>query len=218
MSVKHSITDGIINKKLVWHGKLKRNWRDRCRDWKLEESKPFWSNNFSGKSANDYSVNYFCVFLGDNTKNSQLFNSLLGLFRMVLILFLRQYVSCTIVLMLWYVFRNSLYSEFFSCDGCNVCIFCSRYCLSVAYKNYHRYECYGLQRHFWSMADTDYSYLAFRMMLYGASKNFETEPESCTYGSFSNNYPFINSLETNFDSIPRPVLNEILYVSTCCKL
>lgn len=63
------------------------------------------------------------------------------------------------------------------------------------------------------MDNTDYSYLAFRMMLYGATKKFVTKVESCTYGSFSNNYPFIDSLEVNFDCIPHPVLNEILYVS-----
>lgn len=70
------------------------------------------------------------------------------------------------------------------------------------------------------MADTDYSYLALRMMLYGSTKNFSTQMDAYIYGSCSNNYPYINSLETNFEDIPRPVLNEILYVSNyiefCC--
>ncbi|KAG5898028.1 hypothetical protein JTB14_001740 [Gonioctena quinquepunctata] len=101
---------------------------------------------------------------------------------------------------------------FYTCGGCNVCIFCSRNCLRVAYKNYHRYECYGLQRHFWSMEDTDYSYLAFRMMLYGASKEFNTDIEdSSYYGSSANNYPFIYKLETNFMQMSCAKINKMLY-------
>nr|CAI5865834.1 unnamed protein product [Callosobruchus analis] len=101
---------------------------------------------------------------------------------------------------------------FYVCDGCNVCIFCSRGCLYHAYKNYHRYECYGFQRHFWSMEDTDYSYLALRMMLYGATKQFDTQPiERGSYGNFENNYPFIYTLESNFNEMMLPRVNKILY-------
>ncbi|CAH1968867.1 unnamed protein product [Acanthoscelides obtectus] len=101
---------------------------------------------------------------------------------------------------------------FYVCDGCNICIFCTRSCLFQAYKNYHRYECYGLQRHFWSMDDIDYSYVALRMMLYGASKKFDTQPEEGgMYGNFENNYPFIYALETNFKQLLLPTVNKILY-------
>ncbi|VEN37453.1 unnamed protein product [Callosobruchus maculatus] len=101
---------------------------------------------------------------------------------------------------------------FYVCDGCNVCIFCSRVCLYQAYKNYHRYECYGLQRHFWSMEDTDYSYLALRMMLYGATKQFDTQPViGGVYGHVENNYPFIYTLESNFHQMMLPRVNKILY-------
>ncbi|CAH1119781.1 unnamed protein product [Phaedon cochleariae] len=104
---------------------------------------------------------------------------------------------------------------FYTCRGCNVCIFCSRTCLSMAYKNYHRYECYGLQRHFWSMEDTDYSYMAFRLMLYGASKHFVTDiKDEMKYGNPENNYPFIYSLETNFNQLSSAQINKILYGAT----
>ncbi|KAJ8910843.1 hypothetical protein NQ315_015578 [Exocentrus adspersus] len=103
---------------------------------------------------------------------------------------------------------------FFTCEGCNVCIFCSRMCMLFAYENYHRYECYGVQRHFWSMEDTDYSYLSLRMMLYGASKKFKTNPiVGQPYGNAENNYPFISMLEYNFTELPRVKINEILYSS-----
>nr|CAH7757419.1 unnamed protein product [Callosobruchus chinensis] len=101
---------------------------------------------------------------------------------------------------------------FYVCDGCNICIFCSRSCLYQAYKYYHRYECYGLQRHFWSMEDTDYSYLALRMMLYGATKQFDTQPVIAgRFGHSGNNYPFIYSLESNFNQMMLPRVNKILY-------
>ncbi|KAJ8944130.1 hypothetical protein NQ318_013314 [Aromia moschata] len=102
---------------------------------------------------------------------------------------------------------------FFTCDGCNVCIFCSRSCLLEAYKDYHRYECYGIQRHFWSMDDTDYSYLSLRMMLYGASKKFETDRMESQYGSDKNNYPFIYELESHFSKLPWGMINKILHSS-----
>ncbi|XP_018578350.1 uncharacterized protein LOC108916553 isoform X2 [Anoplophora glabripennis] len=104
---------------------------------------------------------------------------------------------------------------FFTCDGCNICVFCSRACMMYAYTNYHRYECYGLQRHFWSMEDTDYSYLSFRMMLYGASKNFRSDSTvgQC-YGDIDNNYPFLYMLETNFHQLGIAKVNEILYKSS----
>ncbi|KAJ8981296.1 hypothetical protein NQ317_004032 [Molorchus minor] len=99
------------------------------------------------------------------------------------------------------------------CDGCNICIFCTRECLYEAYKNYHRYECYGIQRHFWSMDDTDYSYLSLRIMLYGARKKFETDPIGTCYGNKENNYPYIYKLESHFNKLSLLQINEILYSS-----
>lgn len=63
------------------------------------------------------------------------------------------------------------------------------------------------------MADTDYSYLSLRMMIYGAAQQFDSEPEDrdC-YGSTNNNYPFIYKLETNFSKFSSVKLNKILYV------
>lgn len=64
------------------------------------------------------------------------------------------------------------------------------------------------------MEDTDYSYLSLRMMLYGASKNFKSDPiVGPYYGNADNNYPFLYMLETNFHQINRAKISEILYVS-----
>nr|XP_023020375.1 uncharacterized protein LOC111508952 isoform X1 [Leptinotarsa decemlineata] len=104
--------------------------------------------------------------------------------------------------------------QFYICDGCNVCIFCSRACLIKANKEFHIYECYGFQRHFWSLDDTDYSYLSLRIMLYGASWNFRFKGgDSTVYGNKDNNYPFINKLKTNFVEMSFEHINKILYSS-----
>ncbi|CAH1113231.1 unnamed protein product [Psylliodes chrysocephalus] len=116
--------------------------------------------------------------------------------------------------------RTSLYrchhcgtscKQFYTCDSCNVCTFCSRKCLTIACKEYHVYECFGLQRHFWSMDDTDYGYISFRILLYGATKDFNTDFTNYSYGNVENNYPFIYGLESHFKDMSRTKVNKILY-------
>ncbi|XP_050518660.1 histone-lysine N-methyltransferase SMYD3-like isoform X2 [Diabrotica virgifera virgifera] len=103
---------------------------------------------------------------------------------------------------------------FYTCVTCNLCIFCSRTCYEIAYEEYHAYECDGVQRHFWPIwDDTDYSYLSLRMMLYGASRDFDASSGSSFYGNSSNNYPYIYDLETHFRDMSTEQINKVLYSS-----
>lgn len=63
------------------------------------------------------------------------------------------------------------------------------------------------------MDDTDYGYISFRILLYGATKDFNTDFTNYSYGNVENNYPFIYGLESHFKDMSRTKVNKILYVS-----
>ncbi|CAH0547822.1 unnamed protein product [Brassicogethes aeneus] len=96
--------------------------------------------------------------------------------------------------------------EYVQCHHCTVVIYCSKSCLVTANNEYHKYECYGFQRHFWSMENTDHSYLSFRMML--KSMGIAKKPKG------QHIFPEINTLESNFSKFSVSNLNRILYKIT----
>ncbi|XP_060520395.1 uncharacterized protein LOC132698389 isoform X2 [Cylas formicarius] len=109
----------------------------------------------------------------------------------------------------------NLCSDCFICSDCKITLFCSEDCKSKAYYEFHQYECDGFQRHYWPMKETDYSYMAFRMMLYGIHVNFDTDiSNSRCYGNRDNNYAFIYQLKSNFNSLPVEKVYEILELSS----
>ncbi|XP_066151253.1 SET and MYND domain-containing protein 4-like isoform X1 [Euwallacea fornicatus] len=103
--------------------------------------------------------------------------------------------------------------KFYTCTGCNIVIYCSLSCLLQSHNDYHRFECEGLQRHFWTLEDTDFSYIAFRMVLYGARYNFvhNISDNHDKWGIDGNNYPFVYKLKSNFDRMPVRKIYEILW-------
>lgn len=108
-------------------------------------------------------------------------------------------------------------TKFYTCTTCNIVIYCSVDCLVKSYNAYHRFECEAFQRHYWKLDRTDNSYVAFRMMLYGAHQNFNydiPEHERFKWGSKENNYPYIYRLETHFQDLPVAKVYEILNAAT----
>ncbi|XP_057662084.1 uncharacterized protein LOC130897319 [Diorhabda carinulata] len=102
--------------------------------------------------------------------------------------------------------------DFYPCLNCNICIFCTKTCLENARSEYHGYECYAFQRHFWAIFDnTDFSYLSLRIFLHGAKQKFDLKemkkPEK-------NNYSFIYATKTHFDKMSKEQINKILYNCT----
>lgn len=59
---------------------------------------------------------------------------------------------------------QSCYAVVFRCVDCDICLFCDEKCRQAAWFQYHRWECYGLQRHFWKNKLT---HTALRMLLLG---------------------------------------------------
>ncbi|CAH1125181.1 unnamed protein product [Ceutorhynchus assimilis] len=103
-------------------------------------------------------------------------------------------------------------NKYLACSHCNVVIYCTPRCLIQSYNDYHKYECEGFQRHYWRLDDSDHSYIALRMILYGARYNFNHDipANHDKWGINGNNYPFVYRLKTNFDKMPILRVYEIL--------
>ncbi|XP_049819240.1 SET and MYND domain-containing protein 4 isoform X2 [Aethina tumida] len=105
-----------------------------------------------------------------------------------------------------------------SCEHCDMVAYCSRACLVEANNTFHKYECYGFQRHYWPMMNTDHSYMAMRMMLYGVDYLDDMKPpppdESAVNPSGRYGYPAIYYMSSHLGRLKPKDLDEICYKVT----
>lgn len=104
----------------------------------------------------------------------------------------------------------------FRCHECDICLFCDENCRETAWSQFHRWECYGLQTHFWE--NNDLSHTALRILLLGINTD---EILLGVLNLHSDNvcaYRYIYNLENYLFKKGVKELNTILHVSKSIKV
>lgn len=111
--------------------------------------------------------------------------------------------------------KQNRHAFVFRCRNCDICLFCNDNCRHAAWIQYHRFECYGLQRHFW---ENDVSFTALRTLLLGI------DTEDFLFGVINSSakhisaYRYIYNSESHMVQKSTKELNVILHVRNSPKM
>lgn len=98
-----------------------------------------------------------------------------------------------------------------SCDHCDICLFCNETCRDEAWRCYHQFECYGLQRHFWK---DEFVYVGLRLVIASIShKLLGSIMDTNNIAELMQRFQLLCCLETHMRDLTYQQLNEVLHVS-----